>query len=89
MFDQPLEKHMHAALWSTTQARGMGPMYHHLHGLSRPNLLNCTEDEARKLASANAMLGALEAAEVLLSRMGMQSTDEYQEVVTAIKAALP
>lgn len=46
--------------WSTTPAQGMGPKYHHLHGLSRPNLLNCTQEEARKLAAADEALTALE-----------------------------
>lgn len=47
--------------WSTTPARGMGPYYHHLYGLSYPILLNCTEEEARTLAAARDMLTALQA----------------------------
>lgn len=47
--------------WSTTPARGMGPHYHHLYGLSYPNLLNCTEEEACTLAAARDMLTALQA----------------------------
>lgn len=47
--------------WSTTPARGMGPYYHHLYGLSYPILLNCTEEEARTLAAARDMLTVLQA----------------------------
>ena len=47
--------------WSTTPARGMGPYYHHLYGLSFPILLNCTEEEARTLATARDMLTVLQA----------------------------
>lgn len=46
---------------STTPAQGMGPNYHHLHGLSQPNLLHCTEAEARKLAAVDDLLEALQA----------------------------
>lgn len=46
--------------WSTTPARGMGATYHWLHGLSQPNLLHCTQGEARKLAAADEMLAALQ-----------------------------
>lgn len=45
--------------WSTTPARGMGELYHHLHGLSRPILLHCTPEEARKIAGADDMYDAL------------------------------
>ena len=44
---------------STTPAQGMGPNYHWLHGLSQPNLLHCTEAEARKLAAVDDLLEAL------------------------------
>lgn len=44
---------------STTPAQGMGPNYHHLHGLSQPNLLHCTEAEAQKLAAVDELLEAL------------------------------
>ncbi|UUC96601.1 MULTISPECIES: hypothetical protein [Comamonas] len=38
--------------WSTTQAQGMGPYYHHLHGLQLKSLLlNCTEEEARRICA--------------------------------------
>lgn len=48
--------------WSTTPAQGMGPNYHHLHGLQhRSLLLNCTEEEARTLAAARDMLTVLKA----------------------------
>lgn len=47
--------------WSTTPARGMGPYYHHLNGLSYPILLNCTEEEACILAAARDMLKVLQA----------------------------
>lgn len=45
---------------STRPAQGMGPNYHHLHGLSQPNLLHCTEAEARKLAAVDDLLEALQ-----------------------------
>lgn len=43
---------MSATTWSTTQARGMGPYYHHIHGLRWPNLLNCTKEEALMLVAS-------------------------------------
>ena len=52
---------MHEDKWSTTPARGMGPYYHHLNGLSYPILLNCTEEEACTLAAAREMLTVLQA----------------------------
>lgn len=45
---------------STTPAQGMGPNYHHLHGLSQPNLLHCTETEARKLAAVDEVTKSLQ-----------------------------
>jgi len=56
-----LKGHGEHISWRVSPARGMGPTYHHLIGLSRPNLLQCTEDEARKLAAAEEMLKALQA----------------------------
>lgn len=48
--------------WSTTPARGMGPYYHHIHGLQLKSvLLNCTEEDALTLAAARDMLTALQA----------------------------
>lgn len=43
---------MSATAWSTTAARGMGPYYHHIHGLRWPNLLNCTKEEALMLVAS-------------------------------------
>lgn len=38
--------------WSTTPARGMGPYYHHIHGLQLQSvLLCCTEEDARKIVN--------------------------------------
>ena len=44
---------------STAPAQGLGPNYHHLHGLSQPNLLHCTDAEAQKLAAVDDLLEAL------------------------------
>lgn len=43
---------MTATTWSTTPARGMGPYYHHIHGLYGPNLLLCTKEEALMLVAS-------------------------------------
>lgn len=51
---------------STTPAQGMGANYHHLHGLSQPNLLHCTQAEARKLAAVDDLLEALKEAKAAL-----------------------
>lgn len=52
---------------STTPAQGMGPNYHWLYGLSQPNLLHCTEAEARKLAAVDDLLEALKEAKAALA----------------------
>lgn len=57
---------------STTPAQGMGANYHHLHGLSQPNLLHCTEAEARKLATVDELLEALQAAKNTLVAYKLQ-----------------
>ncbi|QTW18113.1 hypothetical protein [Comamonas kerstersii] len=51
---------------STTPAQGMGLNYHHLDGLSQPNLLHCTEAEACKLAAVDELLEALKEAKAAL-----------------------
>lgn len=51
---------------STRLAQCMGPNYHHLHGLSQQNLLNCTEAEACKLAAVDDLLEALQEAKAAL-----------------------
>ena len=51
---------------STRPAQGMGPNYHHLDGLSQPNLLHCTEAEACKLAAVDDLLEALKEAKTAL-----------------------
>ena len=50
---------MSNAPWSYTPARGLCGDYYYLRGLSRTNLLNCTEEEARKLAAADELLTSL------------------------------
>ena len=69
---------------STTPAQGMGPNYHHLHGLSQPNLLHCTEAEARRLAAVDDLLEALKALESAASFAAIDDDAER----TAVGAAL-
>lgn len=56
-----LKGHGEHLTWSVSPARGMGPTYHHLIGLSRPMLLNCTSEEAHQIAAAEEMYKALKA----------------------------
>lgn len=46
--------------WTTKAARGMGPYYHHLQGLSRKEILiECTYAEAQLISAAPDLLEAL------------------------------
>lgn len=50
-------------IWTTVYARGMGPTYHHLKGLTRKEiLLECTRDEALLISAAPDLLSALQSA---------------------------
>jgi len=66
-----LRGHGEHITWSVSPAQGMGPTYHHLIGLSRPMLLNCTSEEAHKIAAAEEMYKALKA----LQDVGMLEDD--------------
>ena len=66
-----LKGHGEHISWSVSPVQGMGPMYHHLIGLSRPMLLNCTTEEAHQLAGAEEMYKALKG----LQDVGMLEDD--------------
>lgn len=72
---------------STTPAQGMGLNYHHLDGLSQPNLLHCTEAEARKLAAVDDLLEALQAMLEAFGKNGLGGEYDPGEV-PAIDLAL-
>ena len=69
---------------STAPAQGMGPNYHHLHGLSQPNLLHCTEAEARKLAAVDDLLEALHELEIAASFAAIDDVSERAAVDIAL-----
>lgn len=77
---------------STTPAQGMGPNYHWLHGLSQPNLLHCTEAEARKLAAVDDLLEALQITRGNIASLGpagaLTPYTSYQEWLAMVDAAI-
>lgn len=71
---------MSATTWTTTPARGMGELYHHLHGMSRPALLHVTKGEAELIASAPELLHELEAAHrIIRHALAVMTTEQKAE----------
>lgn len=64
-------------VWTLTPARGMGPYYHHLHGLSRPVLLHTTKQEAQLIGAAPNLLRELQAAhQIIRHALAMMTTEQ-------------
>lgn len=72
--------------WTTKPARGMGPNYHWVHGLSTDaNLLHVSEQEANLIAAARDLQTTLKD---LLSAMGSEAEDYYPHATQRALAAL-